>query len=211
MKDDFLSAHGFTPQCLYRLFSGSINPRPIAWVATRDAQGRHNLAPFSFFNVASITPPVLSFSPLLDGKGHRKDTLRNLDEVPECVIHISGEGLVEAMNMTSTGLAHGEDEFDLAGLEKAAMPDISVARVEGAPVAFGCRLHDIIRFGDAPLAGNLVLAEVVSVYLEDGIWDGRHVSLQALKPIGRMAGSDYARTTDRFAIERPASGGFPGR
>lgn len=206
MSDYLLDEHGLSPGKIYRLFSGSICPRPIAWVSTRDAEGNDNLAPFSFFNVVSVNPPVLGFSPLLDGDGNAKDTIRNLDEVAECVVHIGGEGLVEELNATSTGLPRDEDEFTFASLEKAEMPGVSVPRVAAAPVAFGCRLREIIRFGDQPLAGNLVLAEVVSIHVDDAIWDGRHVDREGLRPIGRMAGNDYARTTDLFVVERPTSG-----
>ncbi len=206
MSEYLLEEHGLSPGTIYRLLSGSICPRPIAWVSTLDAAGNANLAPFSFFNVVSVNPPVLGFSPLLDGDGNPKDTLRNLGEVAECVVHIGGEGLVQEMNATSAGLAHGEDEFLHVGLEKVAMAGVSVPRVAGAPVAFGCRLREVIRFGDGPLAGNLVLAEVVSIHVEDALWDGRHVSAEGLRPIGRMAGNDYARCTDLFEVERPASG-----
>ncbi|MGJ7457792.1 flavin reductase family protein [Halomonas sp. MA07-2] len=206
MSDYLLEENTLSSGKIYRLFSGSICPRPIAWVSTLDAAGNANLAPFSFFNVVSVNPPVLGFSPLLDGDANPKDTIRNLGEVPECVVHISGEGLVEEMNATSAGLAHGDDEFLHAGLEKVAMAGVSVPRVVGAPVAFGCRLREIIRFGDQPLAGNLVLAEVISIHVDDAIWNGRHVSLEGLRPIGRMAGNDYARCTDLFEVERPASG-----
>ncbi|GHE21765.1 flavin reductase family protein [Halomonas urumqiensis] len=206
MSDYLIGDHDLSPGKIYRLLSGSICPRPIAWVSTLDGEGNANLAPFSFFNVVSVNPPVLGFSPLLDGDASPKDTIRNLDEVGECVVHISGEGLVEEMNATSAGLPHHEDEFALAGLDKVSMPGVSVPRVANAPVAFGCRLREIIRFGDEPLAGNLVLAEVVSIHVDDAIWDGRHVSLEGLKPIGRMAGNDYARCTDLFVVERPASG-----
>lgn len=204
MSDYLLDENGLSPGKIYRLFAGSICPRPIAWVSTLDGQGNANLAPFSFFNVVSVVPPVLGFSPLLDGDSQPKDTIRNLDEVPECVVHIGGEALADALNTTSASVPHDADEFDLAGLEKATMPGISVPRVSLAPVAFGCRLRQIIRFGDLPLAGNLVLAEVVSIHVDDAIWDGRHVSVGGLKPIGRMAGSDYARTTDLFSLDRPA-------
>ncbi|WP_445003462.1 flavin reductase family protein [Halomonas mongoliensis] len=206
MSEYLLEEHGLSPGKIYRLLSGSICPRPIAWVSTLDGAGNANLAPFSFFNVVSVNPPVLGFSPLLDGDGNPKDTLRNLGEVAECVVHIGGEGLVQEMNATSAGLAHGEDEFLHVGLEKVAMAGVSVPRVAGAPVAFGCRLREVIRFGDGPLAGNLVLAEVVSIHVEDALWDGRHVSAEGLRPIGRMAGNDYARCTDLFEVERPASG-----
>ena len=206
MSDYLLEEHALSTGTLYRLFSGSICPRPIAWVSTLDRDGNANLAPFSFFDVVSVNPPVLGFSPILDGDGNPKDTIRNLGQVPECVVHISGEGLVEEMNATSAGLPHHGDEFLHVGLEKVAMPGVSVPRVAGAPVAFGCRLREIMRFGDQPLAGNLVLVEVVSIHVDDAIWNGRHVSAERLRPIGRMAGNDYARTTDQFEVERPASG-----
>lgn len=189
---------------LYRLLSGTICPRPMAWVATQDSQGNANLAPFSFFNVVSVNPPVLGFSPLQTPQGQSKDTVRNLSQVPECVVHLCGEALVEALNITSASLAPEEDEFALAGLEKATMPGIRVPRVAAAPVAFGCKLYDMIRFGEQPMAGSLVLAEVVSIYIDDAVWDGRHVDIEVLKPVGRLAGSDYIRCTDRFALERPA-------
>ncbi|MBB3139557.1 flavin reductase family protein [Halomonas organivorans] len=203
MSDTSPTAAALDAGTLYRLFSGAIAPRPIAWVSTIDAEGRANLAPFSFFNVASVDPPVLAFSPLLDGEGNAKDTLRNLDEVGECVIHIGGEALAEPLNATSASLPRGEDEFEHAGLSKAALGELRVPRIAEAPVAFGCRLREVIRFGDRPRAGNLVLAEVVEVHADPSVWDGRHVDIDALRPIGRLAGADYSRTTDRFALERP--------
>lgn len=203
MSDYLLDEAPLSSGAIYRLFCGAICPRPIAWVSTQDTGGHTNLAPFSFFNVVSVAPPVLGFSPLLNGERKPKDTLYNLQQVPECVIHISGEALVEAVNVTSANFPADEDEFAHAKLEKIAMPGLSVPRVVGAPVAFGCRLREIIRFGEQPLAGNLILVEVVSIYIDDTVWDGRHVSVEALKPIGRMAGSDYARTSDLFALGRP--------
>lgn len=189
---------------IYRLLSGSVCPRPIAWVSTQDKDGNTNLAPFSFFNVASVNPPILAFSPLLDGSGLPKDTLRNLTELAECVVHIGNETLIEALNTTSASVPPEQDEFLLAGLEKAEMPGISVPRIAGAPVAFGCKLRDLIRFGDQPLAGTLVLAEIVAIHIDDAIWDGRHINMDVLKPVGRLAGSDYVRISDRFVLERPA-------
>ncbi|MCS2608718.1 flavin reductase family protein [Halomonas dongshanensis] len=188
---------------LYRLFSGGICPRPIAWVATQDAAGTANLAPFSFFNVASVNPPVLAFAPLRNGDGELKDTVNNLNAVPECVIHVGTEALVEALNATSATVAPHEDEFVLSGLDKASMPGLGVPRIAQAPLAFGCRLRELITLGDAPLAGTLVLAEVVSIHIDDALWDGRHVDMDALGAIGRLAGNDFVRTHDRFALQRP--------
>ncbi|RUR55271.1 flavin reductase family protein [Vreelandella populi] len=204
MSDYLLDESPLSAGIIYRLLSGSICPRPIAWVATQSLDGQANLAPFSFFNVASVNPPVLAFSPLLDGNAQPKDTVRNLEEMPECVVHIGSEALIEALNTTSASLSREEDEFELAGLEKAPMAGITVPRIAASPVAFGCKLYELIRFGDQPLAGTLVLAQVVSIHIDESIWDGRHVNIDLLKPIGRLAGNDYVRATDRFAIERPA-------
>ncbi|RUR37949.1 flavin reductase family protein [Vreelandella populi] len=204
MSDYLLDESPLSAGIIYRLLSGSICPRPIAWVATQSLDGQANLAPFSFFNVASVNPPVLAFSPLLDGNAQPKDTVRNLEEMPECVVHIGSEALIEALNTTSASLPREEDEFELAGLEKAPMAGITVPRIAASPVAFGCKLYELIRFGDQPLAGTLVLAQVVSIHIDESIWDGRHVNIDLLKPIGRLAGNDYVRATDRFAIERPA-------
>ncbi|MGP5711760.1 flavin reductase family protein [Vreelandella alkaliphila] len=202
--DYLLDEQPLSAGVIYRLLSGSVCPRPIAWVSTQDQNGNTNLAPFSFFNVASVNPPILAFSPLLDGSGLPKDTLRNLTELAECVVHIGNETLIEALNTTSASVPPEQDEFLLAGLEKAEIPGISVPRIAGAPVAFGCKLRDLIRFGDQPLAGTLVLAEIVAIHIDDAIWDGRHINMDVLKPVGRLAGSDYVRISDRFVLERPA-------
>lgn len=189
---------------VYRLMSGSIAPRPIAWVATVDATGNANLAPFSFFNVASVDPPVLAFAPLLDGQSRSKDTINNLREVGECVVHIGGEALIEALNATSATLAPEEDEFAHAGLAKATLGNLKVPRIAAAPIAFGCRLREIIDFGERPRAGRLVLAEVLAIHADPAVWDGRHVDIETLRPVGRLAGADYCRVSDTFSLARPA-------
>ncbi|MBZ9557729.1 MULTISPECIES: flavin reductase family protein [unclassified Modicisalibacter] len=197
------AAADLEPATLYRLMSGSIAPRPIAWVSTVDADGNANLAPFSFFNVASVDPPILAFAPLLDAQSQAKDTVRNIEAVPECVVHISGEALIEALNATSATLPPGEDEFTHAGLDKAPLGDLRVPRIADAPIAFGCRVREVVRFGDRPRAGRLVLAEIVVIHADPAVWDGRHVDIETLRPVGRLAGADYARVTDRFALQRP--------
>ncbi|ALM53788.1 flavin reductase family protein [Halomonas huangheensis] len=203
MSDTLLHTSDMDAGLIYRLFTGAIAPRPIAWVSTISEAGHVNLAPFSFFNVASVMPPVLAFSPLITADGRIKDTLTNLKEVAECVVHIGGEALVEPLNATSASLPPEADEFEHAGLTKAAMGELRVPRIAEAPVAFGCHVRDIIHFGDQPMAGNLVLAEVIDIHASPEVWDGRHVSVERLAPIGRMAGSDYARSSDLFALERP--------
>ncbi|MEC9482072.1 MAG: flavin reductase family protein [Halomonas sp.] len=200
----FLDVAQLDSGTLYRLLSGAIAPRPIAWVSTVDAAGHVNLAPFSFFNVASVDPPVLAFSPLLNDRAEPKDTVRNLEAVGECVVHVGSEALIEALNATSATLPPEADEFEHAGLGKARLGDLKPPRIAEAPIAFGCRVRDVLSFGDRPRSGRLVLAEVVAIHADPQVWNGRHVSLEALRPIGRLAGADYLRPSDIFALERPA-------
>jgi flavin reductase (DIM6/NTAB) family NADH-FMN oxidoreductase RutF len=200
----FLDVTQLEAGTIYRLLSGAIAPRPIAWVSTIDAEGNANLAPFSFFNVASVDPPVLAFSPLLNDRSSPKDTVRNLEVVKECVVHVGSEALIEALNATSATLPPDVDEFMHAGLGKAPLGDLKPPRIAEAPIAFGCRVRDVLSFGDRPRSGRLVLAEVMVIHADPEVWDGRHVSLEALRPVGRLAGADYVRTTDIFSLERPA-------
>lgn len=200
----FLDVAQLEAGAIYRLLSGAIAPRPIAWVSTVDAEGNANLAPFSFFNVASVDPPVLAFAPLLNAHALPKDTVRNLEAVKECVVHVGNEALIEALNATSASLLPEVDEFVHAGLTKASLGDLKPPRIAEAPIAFGCLVRDVLSFGDRPRSGRLILAEVIAIHADPKVWDGRHISLEALRPVGRLAGADYVRTTDTFSLERPA-------
>src|ERR1700733_11330114 len=101
---------------VYQALVGVVNPRPIAWVTTLDAQGRVNLAPFSFFNAFGANPPVVVFSPTNRRDGSKKDTLRNLDIVGEFVVNAAVADLAEQVNATSKELPPGQSEADFAGL-----------------------------------------------------------------------------------------------
>ena len=102
----------------YKLLIGTVLPRPIAWVSSMDEQGHLNLAPYSFFTVGSKKPMTLIFCPLVPGQaGSKKDTLRNIERVPEFVVNLTNESTAPAMNLTATNLPHGESEFEWAGVE----------------------------------------------------------------------------------------------
>src|SRR6516162_9458963 len=101
---------------VYQALVGVVTPRPIAWVTTLDAEGRVNLAPFSFFNAFGANPPVVVFSPTLRRDGSRKDTLRNVEATGEFVLNAAVESLAEKMNLCSKELPYGESEAALAGL-----------------------------------------------------------------------------------------------
>ncbi|WP_101297739.1 flavin reductase family protein [Halegenticoccus soli] len=182
----------------YRLLAGAVVPRPIAWVSSRSGDGVDNLAPYSFFNVVAVDPPVLMFAPVGTGED-LKDTPRNVLDTEEFVVNVVTADLAEAMNATSATLAAGESEFDHAGLEKADAERVDAARVADARVAFECRLYDAIEVGGS----TMILGEVVYAHVDDDVATAGALDVTKLDAVGRLSGSYYATTRDRFAMERP--------
>lgn len=189
---------------VYQALVGVVTPRPIAWVTTVDLEGRVNLAPFSFFNAFGANPPVVVFSPTLRRDGSKKDTLKNLEAVPEFVLNAAVEGLAEPMNATSRELPPGRSEAEYAGLELTPATKVRPPRVLASPVHLECKVRQILPLGDGPIAPNLVIGEVLLIQIDDAILDpsGR-VDPRKLKTIARLGGSFYCRSTDLFEMERP--------
>jgi flavin reductase (DIM6/NTAB) family NADH-FMN oxidoreductase RutF len=203
-----LDAGALTPLENYKLLSGSVVPRPIAWVSTVDEQGVRNLAPFSFFTVASANPPVVCFCPSVREEKHGlravKDTLANIRATGEFVVNVVSEALVDAMNQTAAQVLPEVDEFVLAGVTAIDGVRVRVPRVAEAPVQMECRLRQIVEVSLLPMGGVLVLGEVVQWHVRDAVLEpGMHVAPGKLQAVGRLAGADYVRTRDRFALERP--------
>lgn len=184
-------------------FKALIAPRPIGWIATRDADGRANLAPYSFFNAVSDQPPMLMYSNTGEKAqgGERKDTLANIRATGEFVHHVVPRSLTDAMNATSGAYMAGVDEFDLAGLEKAACEIVSVPRIANAPAALECRLWKII---ELPGEGNtIVLGEVVGIHIDEGILRDGKVDVTIFKPLSRLGYRDYSCVDNVFPLKRP--------
>jgi len=188
----------------YGWMSSLITPRPIAWVSTLDAAGRSNLAPFSFFNGVTANPPTLLFIPVNLRDGSKKDTVLNLEEIPECVVHIVPRALADQMNACAARLPRGESEFAAFGIEAAPSLVVRPPRVAAAPAAFECRVRQIVPVGDGPLAAHIVIADILHLHVRDDILgpDGE-VDPAKLDAVGRLGGESYATTRDRFELERP--------
>jgi flavin reductase (DIM6/NTAB) family NADH-FMN oxidoreductase RutF len=186
----------------YKLLIGSVLPRPIAWVSTQDRAGELNLAPFSFFNVVSIDPPVVGFSPLLKNDGSPKHTLLNIRATGEFVVNIASRLQVEQMNQTSLDHAEGANEFEVAGLESAPSVCVGPPRVKSALVSIECRLHELISFGDRPMAGNLILGRVIHIHVADRVYQDGGIDIAALDPVGRLTGNRYSTIRDQFELLR---------
>jgi flavin reductase (DIM6/NTAB) family NADH-FMN oxidoreductase RutF len=141
---------------------------------------------------------------MLSGRtGATKDTLNNLREVPEFVLQVVSEEMAEKMNLCSGEFAAEVDEFSVAGLAPAASRKVSVPRVAEARAVMECRLQEIITVGSGPGSGSLVLGEVVLFEVEDSLLVRGEVAVEELAPIGRLAGAEYCRLTDRFSMQRP--------
>jgi len=189
---------------VYRLLTALVCPRPIAWVSTTSADGVHNLAPFSFFNVVCAKPPTVVFCPMWSGpEAKKKDTVKNIEETGEFVIQVVSRDLAEKMNLTSCELAAEVSEFDVAGLTTAPSRRVAPPRVAEAHAYLECKLSRIIPVGEGSGAGCMILGEVLYIEIDDDMMDGTRVSLERLQPIGRLAGSDYCGVQETFAYDRP--------
>lgn len=191
------------PVSLYKLLIGAVVPRPIAFVSTVSDAGVLNLAPFSFFTVASCNPPVLCFTPMVNFQGRRRDTLINIERTREFVVNVVSEEFAERMNEASADVPPEIDEFELSGLTAIASEVVRPPRVKEAHVNFECQLIEARSFGAEPLSGTLVLGAVVRIHVDDAYCDDFRIDPERLRAIGRMGGSTYARTTDRFEMARP--------
>lgn len=186
-----------------KLLNGILVPRPIAWVSTIGAKGV-NLAPFSYFTAVSVQPMIVMFSvsvPFGDRAGTTKDTLQNIDEIPEFVVHLVDRDLAGQMNATSAELPRGTNEFDVAGLTQLPSTKIRPPRIAEAGVHLECTLFDSQQIGDVPY--RMIFGEVVAIHCSEGIVNDRfHVNQDLHRPIGRLGGaSQYTTPNDRFTIQ----------
>ena len=190
----------------YKLLIGCIVPRPIAFVSTIAPDGSsHNLAPFSFFNGVGSNPMTLLFCPANKPDGSEKDTLRNCKPVAEggtgeFVVNAAIDGYSRKVAAASEPLPYAESEFDLTGLTMARSARVKPPRVAESPIAFECQTVQVVRTNPGAVAGgNIVIGRVVHVFVRDDLIDARyHIDSDKLDAIGRMAGTSFCRTRDRF-------------
>jgi flavin reductase (DIM6/NTAB) family NADH-FMN oxidoreductase RutF len=197
----------------YRLLSGAVTPRPIAWVSSRSPDGHDNLAPYSFFNVVSIDPPILMFSPVGRAPDGLKDTARNIlgdagagepvtgetSERSGFVIQLPTVDLAAEMNASSATLDHDASEFEHAGVTPVEADEVDAARVAEAPVAFECELYEAHGVGSS----TMILGDVVRAHVDEGLLTDSGFDITEYDPLGRLSGGLYADTRNRFELERP--------
>jgi flavin reductase (DIM6/NTAB) family NADH-FMN oxidoreductase RutF len=189
------------PYLAYKLLSGSVIPRPIAWLTTQAADGTVNAAPFSFFNVVSSQPPLVSISMLGE-----KDSVANLLETGEAVIHFVTPDNVETMNLTAASLPSQRSETETFGIATEPSRTVSVPSIKDTPIRFEAKLFKHIPIEvDGYIVSHLMLLSITNFTFADEILDDKqfYVKPDAFQPIARLAGNTYAELGDLFDLERP--------
>ncbi|RIL70815.1 flavin reductase family protein [Staphylococcus devriesei] len=189
----------------YKLLSGSVIPRPIAFVTSKDREGTLNAAPFSFFNVVNNTPPMIAIA-AQRADGERKDTAVNIEQTKEFVVHITDEMNVEEINKTAAPLEAGDNELDHTALTLINSEIVDTPAIREAKVRFECKLNQIVVLGSEENGADLIIGEVVMYHIEDETYfEDSKINPNELKPVARLAGNDYAKLGETFTIQRPES------
>ncbi len=191
------------PSVLYKLLTGTIIPRPIAWVATIDSNGIHNLAPFSFFNIVSEDPPHIMFSTVRTGNKN-KDTLNNILSNHQFVVNLVTEDIVEQMNATAQSVASDVDEFQLAHVTPIDSVYIKPKRVKESLVHFECEMvHHYFIENHQNGGACIIIGKILTMHIDDSILETNDkINLELYKPVARLAGSNYSKIGEVFAIKR---------
>ena len=189
-----------SPQEAYRLLITLVVPRPIAWVSTLDAEGRPNLAPFSFFGGVTTHPPIVMVS-IGRRDGRPKDTAANLLATGEGVVHVCHRPLAPQMVATSANPDAETDEFELAGLTKAPSVRVGAWRIAEAAVALEAKVERHLEIGAGP--NDVFLLEVVHAHVDDAFVVAGHADPAKLEAVGRLGGSHYCDTASPFEVVRP--------
>ncbi|MNZ62298.1 Flavoredoxin [compost metagenome] len=187
----------------YKLLIGSVIPRPIAFVTSMSENGVLNGAPFSYFNIVSSNPPMISLSIQRKG-GQLKDTARNIAQKGQFVVHVVDEHNVGQINMTAASLPSEQSEIQLAGLTAIDSTKISVPGVKEAKIRMECVLEHSLELGGVDAPGcDFIIGRVVQFHIEDEIYTDGRIDPIGLAAVSRLAGTNYAKVGEIFSIERP--------
>jgi flavin reductase (DIM6/NTAB) family NADH-FMN oxidoreductase RutF len=194
---------------IYQYLSAAVTPRPIAFVSSIDSEGNKNLSPFSFFNVFSVNPPILVFSPLRRVRNNTsKHTLDNLNQVKECVISLVTEKIVQQVSLSSCDFDVETNEFEKAGFTEVKSDLVTPSRVKESPINFECKVSDIINLGKEGGAGSLILCKVLKIHINENVLDRNNaIDPFKLNIVSRLGSNWYGKTTQEslYEIAKPIS------
>lgn len=184
---------------IYGVLAALVVPRPIAWVSTVGGGGLTNIAPYSFFNVMGVRPPIVAFAPGNKANGEPKDTPRNIAESGEFVVNLVEEAHAPKMVVSAKPHAAGVSEIDLLALPTVDSIAIAPPRIASAAISMECRLVQTLEIGQ----NRMIIGQVLHLHARDGILDPETLQMTpgSFSPIGRLGSPDnYCRTTDSFQL-----------
>ena len=190
-------------KAIYKLLTGSIIPRPIAWIATIDDAGTNNLAPFSYFNMVGDDPPHVMFSTQRLNNSN-KDTLNNVLATKQFVVNMVTEALAEQMNSTAQAVAPEVDEFQMVGVTPIPSSVVKPMRVKESLVQFECEMvHHYFLENHKQGGACVVIGRVVRMHFDENVLlEDYKINMETYKPIARLAGSNYSKIGEVFSIKR---------
>jgi flavin reductase (DIM6/NTAB) family NADH-FMN oxidoreductase RutF len=203
-----VNLHDITIVQAQNFLQHAIGPRPIAFVSSMDAKGNVNLSPFSFFNLFSINPPIVIFSPSRRVRNNTtKHTLENVKEVPEVVINIVTSSMVQQVSLASCEYPKEVDEFIKAGFTKEKATVVQPPMVKESPVKLECKVLEIKALGSEAGAGNLVICQVLCMHIDESILnkEGTMIDQTRLHHVARLGGDWYCKVTGEnlFKVAKP--------
>lgn len=191
-----------TERDVYKFLIGSIIPRPIAFVTTLSEKGVLNAAPFSYFSVVSSNPPMISVS-IGRVNGVQKDTARNAIYRKAFVVHICDESNIEAVNQTSARLPADVSEVETVGFTPIKSTSIEVPGIKESKIRLECELEKSFPLGTDGISCDLLIGRMVRFHIEEDLYQNGRIDPLKLKPVSRLAGSNYSTLGRIFSIERP--------
>lgn len=191
-------AASLSPEQTYKLMTGVVVPRPIAWITTQGHNGIVNAAPFSCYTIVAHKPPMIGVN-IGSRAGTRKDTARNIQERKEFVVNIADQSLLLPLHQSSTEYEPDVSEVELLGLEATASDIIATPRLAAAPVSLECTLHSVIPFGET--GAEFYVGEVVAIHVRDDLIQNGKIETQNLNPICRLAGPNYATLGEIITLQ----------
>lgn len=184
-----IDTDSLSPQECYRLISGIVVPRPIAWITTQSPEGVVNLAPFSCFTFVSNSPLMVGIN-IGRKAGREKDTARNIRALDQFVVNIADWSMVEDVHASAVEYDAHESEVESLGL--TALPSVTVTppRLEKAPISLECKLHSVTGYGNT--GAEFFVGQVTRIHVSDRLYEDGRIDTRALQPVCRIAGANYA-------------------
>jgi len=200
-----VSTAGLDTPTAYRLLTGSVAPRPIAWITTADADGRANAAPFSAYNFVSHSPPMLAVN-IASRNGQLKDTARNILASGEFVVNVATVDTLDLMHESASDFGPDVSEPDVLELQLLPGRYVRAPRLARSPIHMECRLECSMPLGRG--INTLYIGEVLAFHLSSDVYDGRYIDSRKLQPVARLGGPNYATLGEIITRERRDAGAF---